>query len=75
MFKRELTTKLHLYCTASCPVSFCLFPGNSHDSPKGRKLIESIYPKNTYEGNKTTALAKAHGFYAIVPPKKNRKSA
>ena len=26
-----------------------------------------------YEDDKTIALAKAHGFHAVVPPKKNRK--
>ena len=81
MFKRELTTKLHLCCTASRPVVFRLSPGNSHDAPEGRKLIESIYPKNNnyvlmdraYEDDKTIALAKAHVFHPVVPPKKNRK--
>ena len=41
-----LTTKLHLCCTTSCLVVFRLYPGNFHDTPEGRKLIESIYPKN-----------------------------
>ena len=76
-----LTTKLHLCCKASCPVVFHLSPGNSHDAPEGRKLIKSIYPKNNsyilmdraYEDDKTIALAKAHGFHPVVPPKKNRK--
>ena len=44
--KGGLTTKLHLCCTSSCPVAFCLSPGNSHYAPEGRKLIESIYSKN-----------------------------
>ena len=76
-----LTTKLHLCCTASCPVVFHLSLGSSHDAPEGRKLIESIYPKNNnyilmdraYEDDKTIALARAHGFHPVVPPKKNRK--
>ena len=82
MFKRVLTTKSHLCCTASCPVVFRLSPGNSHDAHKGRKLIESIYPKNNnyllmdipYKDNKILALAKVHSFHAVVPSKKNRKS-
>ena len=57
----ELTTKSYLCCTASCPVVFCLSPGNSYDVLEGRKLIESIYSKNNnsllmdkaYENNKT----------------------
>ena len=28
----------------------------------------------TYGNDKTIALAKAHGFHPVVPPKKNRKS-
>ena len=30
-----LTTKLHLSCTASCPIVFRLSPGNLHDAPEG----------------------------------------
>ena len=60
---------------------FRLSPGNSHDTHEKRKLIESIYHKNnsyllvdgSYKDNKTIDLAKDHGFYPVVPPKKNRK--
>ena len=38
--KEGLITKLHLCCTPSSPVAFRLSPGNSHDAPEGRKLIE-----------------------------------
>ena len=76
--KNGLTTNLQLSCTSSCPVVFRLSPGNSHDAPKGRKLIESIYSKNNnyllmdraYEDDKTLALAKNHGFKTVVTPKK-----
>ncbi len=76
--KEGLTTKLHLCCISSCPVVFRLSPGNSHDAPEGRKLIESIYSKNnnylvmdrTYENNKTLDLDKAYMFCTVVPPKK-----
>ena len=69
---------MHLH---SRRVFFRLSPGNSHDAPEGRKLIESIYSKNNnyllmdraYENDKTLALAKAYGLKTIVPPKKNRK--
>ena len=69
-----------LYRLVSGSLSF--ISGNSHDTPEGRKLIESIYAKNNsyllmdrpYEDNKTIALAKAHGFHTVVPPKKNHKS-
>ena len=52
--------KLHLSCTASCPVVFRFSPGNSRNAPEGRKFIESTYPKN-------------RDFFTVVPPKKNRK--
>ena len=73
-----MTTKLDLYCTFSCPVTFHLSPDNSHDAPEERKLIESVYSKNNncllmyraYEDDKTLALAKNHGFKTVVPPKK-----
>ena len=76
--KGGLTTKLHLCCTSSCPVVFRLSPGNAHDAPDGRKLIESIYSKNNnyllmdraYEDDKTLDLAKNHGFKTVVLPKK-----
>ena len=57
---------------------FRLPPGNAHDAPEERKLIESIYSKNNnyllmdraYEDDKTLTLAKNHGFKTVVPPKK-----
>ncbi len=81
MFKTKLSSKLHRYCTASYPVTFCLLPRNSHDTPEGRKLIESLYSKNNnyllmdrvYEDNKNLALAKDYGFKTVVSSKKNRK--
>ena len=84
LFIDSTSTKVSLdaSCTASCPLVFRLSPGNFHDTPEGRKLIESIYSKNNsyflvdraYEGDRTIALARAHGFHAAVPPKKNHKS-
>ena len=76
--KKIMTTKLHPCFTSSCSLVFLLSPGNSHDAPEGRKLIESIYSKNnnyllmdiTYEDDKTLVLAKDHGFKTVVPPKK-----
>ena len=60
---------------------FHLSPGNSYDAPEGRKLIKSMYFKNNnyllmdgaYENDKILAFTKAHGFFIIVLPKKNRK--
>ena len=76
-----LTTKLRLCCPPSCPAVFRLSPDNSHNAPKERKLIESIYSKNNnyflmdraYEDDKTLVLAKTYGFHTVVPPKKNHK--
>ncbi len=60
---------------------FHLSAGNRHDAPEGRKLIESIFSENkhyllmdrAYEDDKTRSLASNHGFFPVVPPKKNRK--
>ena len=76
--KKDLTTKLYLFFTSSCPAAFHLYPGNFHDAPEERKLIKSIYSKNNnylpidkvYEDDKTLALAKVHRFKTVVPPKK-----
>ena len=79
--QKGVAIKLNLCCKSLCPVVFRLSPGNYHNAPEGRKLIESIYTKNNtyllmdraYENNKAIALAKNHGFHAVIPPKKNRK--
>ena len=71
-------TKLHLCCTSSCPLVFHLSPGNSHDAPEGRKLIESIYSKNNNyllmdracKCDKTLVLAKDHAFAQLFNLKK-----
>ena len=38
--KEDLTTKLYLFFTSSCPVAFRLSLVNSHDVPEGRKKID-----------------------------------
>ena len=45
MFKRGWITKLHLRCTASCPVVFRLSPGNFHDTPEGKNLLNLYIQK------------------------------
>lgn len=63
------------------PSVVLLFPGNSHDTSEGRKLIESIYAKNNnyllidraYEDDKILDLVKDSGFCTIVSSKKNYK--
>ena len=78
-----MTTKLHLCCVSErYAFAFHLSPGNNHDAPEGRKLIEAIYSEDShyllmdraYEDDKTRALAIEHGFIPVVPPKKNRKT-
>ena len=37
------TTKIHLVAAGpDCPLIFHLSPGNAHDGPEGRKLIERL---------------------------------
>lgn len=78
-FKRWLTTKLHLCCAFDrYAFVFHLSPGNHHDAPEGRKLIETIYSENdhyllmdrAYEDDKTRTLASENGFIPVVPPKR-----
>lgn len=68
-----LTIKLHLCCTSSCPAVFRLSHDNFHNATEGRRLVESIDPKNdnyllmdrAYKYDKTLVMVKAHGFYTI----------
>lgn len=77
-----LTTKIHLCCASErYAFVFHLSPGNNHDAPEGRKLIETICSENNhyllmdraYEDDKTRSLAMENKFIPVVPPKKNRK--
>jgi len=61
---------------------FILSPGNSHDAPLGRLLMEtagkqkSIKPiimDRAYEDNETRYMAQTLEFLPVVPPKSNRK--
>ncbi|OLI30034.1 transposase [Xanthomonas oryzae pv. oryzae] len=56
-------------------------PGNAHDAPAGRALLEHRGPverpvhllmDRAYEGNETRQLALDLGFVPVVPPKSNR---
>jgi transposase len=62
-------------------VTFCLSPGQAHDAPEGRRLLQALGPTNrpvhlimdrAYEGNETRQLALELGFIPIVPPMKTR---
>jgi len=65
-------------------VAFILSPGNCHDAPQGRLLMEIIGKQKTskfliidrgYEDDQTRYIAQTLGYRPIVPPKSNRKKA
>ncbi|WP_155767013.1 IS5 family transposase [Xanthomonas hortorum] len=75
-------TKIHMVAAdARTAITFGLTPGNVHDAPAGRALLEHLRPverpihllmDRAYEGNETRQLALDLGFVPVVPPKSNR---
>lgn len=75
-------TKVHMVAAnARTAVMFCLSPGQAHDAPEGRRLLQALGPTNravhlimdrAYEGNETRQLALELGFIPVVPPMKTR---
>ena len=66
---------------ARTAVIFALSPGNEHDAPAGRALLEQLGPMaeglpllmdRAYEGNETGRLVLDLGVISVVPPKSNR---
>jgi transposase len=66
---------------ARTAIVFALSPGNDHDAPHGRALLEQLGPMpeglpmlmdRAYEGNETRQLVLDLGMIPIVPPKSNR---
>jgi len=62
-------------------LTFSLSPGNAHDAPEGRKLLNKhgkqennlhLLMDRAYEGDETRQLALDLGFKPVVPPKSNR---
>jgi len=62
---------------------FILSPGNSHDAPQGRLLMETVGKQKdikpiimdrAYEDDLTRYIAQTLGFHPVVPPKSNRKN-
>src|SRR5690606_41212949 len=62
---------------ARTAVTFCLSPGQAHDAPEGRRLLQALGPANrpvhlimdrACEGNETRQLALELGFVPVVPP-------
>jgi len=75
-------TKIHMVAAdARTAVVFALSPGNAHDAPEGRALLEDLGPMpeglpmlmdKAYEGNETRQLVLDLGMIPVVPPKSNR---
>jgi len=64
-------------------IDFILSPGQSHDAPQGRILLETVGKQKgvipllmdrAYEDDLTQYIAQTLGFSPVVPPKKNRKN-
>ena len=62
-------------------MTFSLSPGQTHDAPEGRKLLNRLGPQQdshpvvmdrTYQGDETHQLALDLGFTPIVPPLSSR---
>ena len=86
--KGGLTTKIHMMsANERIAVEFILSPGQAHDAPQGRLLLETVgtqkYEHNytsvpllmdrAYEDDETRYVAQQLYFTPVVPPKKNRK--
>ena len=63
-------------------ITFSLSPGQAHDAPEGRKLLQRLGAQphqpclimdRAYEGNETRQLALDLGFTPVVPPLKTRR--
>ena len=66
---------------ARTAITFSLSPGQAHDAPEGRKLLNRLGPQGqnpyllmdrAYEGNATRQLALELGFTPVVPPLSTR---
>ena len=64
-------------------MTFSLSPGQAHDAPEGRRLLNSLGQTSrpvhllmdrAYEGNETRQLALDLGFTPVVPPLRTRVS-
>ena len=76
------TTKIHMVASdARTAITFSLSPGQAHDAPEGRKLLNRLGSQvqnpyllmdRAYEGNETRQLALALGFTPVVPPLSTR---
>ena len=75
-------TKIHMVAADDrTAITFALSPGNDHDAPHGRALLQELGPMpeglpllmdRAYEGNETRQLVFDLGMIPVVPPKSNR---
>src|SRR5512144_140998 len=78
------TTKIHMVAAdARTAITFALSPGQAHDAPEGRKLLQRLgktpcpihlIMDRAYDGEETRQLALDLGFTPVVPPHPNRVS-
>ena len=85
-----LTTKLHMIASdARTAIIYAISPGQDHDAPHGRKLLEKLGARKkepegeqlklflvadrAYEGDETRELAVALGYTPVIPPRSNRR--
>jgi transposase len=78
------TTKIHLVAAnARTALTFALSPGQAHDAPEGRKLLQRFGRRSrptpllmdrAYEGDETRQMAVESGYVPVVPPKHNRRT-
>jgi transposase len=76
------TTKIHLVAAdARTAITFALSPGQAHDAPAGRMLLQRfgrlprpihLVMDRAYEGDETRQVAVELGYVPVVPPKQNR---
>jgi len=66
---------------ARTAITFALSPGQTHDAPEGRKLLQQmgvppgplhLLMDRAYEGNETRQLALEFGYIPVVPPLRTR---
>ena len=73
---------MHLVAAdARTALTFALSPGQAHDAPEGRTLLQRFGKQSrpiplvmdrAYEGDETRQLAVELGYVPVVPPKQNR---
>src|SRR5574338_1243137 len=76
------TTKIHMVAAdARTAITFALSPGQAHDAPEGRQLLQRVgrIPRpiyllmdRAYESDESRHLAVELGYVPVVPPKSNR---